>query len=87
MNLTKPQTKHLLNLISALINFEGKKNLSNLNRNLLNTTNPSNLNRFLTLSPWDEEKLNKRRLKIHMINYLKIQIKISHLYFLVLTIL
>ncbi len=63
MNLTKPQTKHLLNLISALINFKGKKNLSNLNRNLLNTTNPSNLNRFLTLSPWDEEKLNKRRLE------------------------
>ncbi len=52
-----------MNLISALINFEGKKNLSNLNRNLLSTTNPSNLNRFLTLSPWDEEKLNKRRLE------------------------
>ncbi len=52
LNLTKPQTKYLLNLISAPIYFEGKKNLSNLNRNLLNTTNRSNLNGLLTLSPW-----------------------------------
>ncbi len=62
LNLTKPQTKHSLNLISALINFEGKKNLSNLNRNLLSTTNRSNLKRVLTFSPWDDEELNKKRL-------------------------
>lgn len=63
LKLTKPQQHHMLNFLSGLINFEGKKNLSNLNRNLLNTTNRSNFNRFLTLSPWDEEDLNQKRLK------------------------
>jgi SRSO17 transposase len=64
LNFSKPQMKHLLNLISGLINLEGKKNIANLNRNFLNTTNRSNLSRFLTNSPWDEDELVDKRLKL-----------------------
>ena len=63
LEFSTSQTNHLLNLITGLINLEGKKNLSNLNRNFLNTTNRSNLSRFLTISPWDEETVNSKRLE------------------------
>ena len=63
LEFSTSQTNHLLNLITGLINLEGKKNLSNLNRNFLNTTNRSNLSRFLTTSPWDEETVNSKRLQ------------------------
>jgi len=63
LGLSASQTNHLLNLITGLINLEGKKNLSNLNRNFLNTTNRSNLSRFLTASPWNEEVVNSKRLE------------------------
>lgn len=63
LNFSKPQTKHLMNMLSGLINLEGKKNISNLNKNFLNTTNRSNLSRFLTTSPWDENELKNKRIE------------------------
>ena len=64
LNFSKPQRNHLLNLISGLITLEGKKNISNLNRNFFNTKNRSNLSRFLTSSPWDESEFVKKRMKL-----------------------
>lgn len=60
INLSNPQTKHLLNLVTGLINIDGSKNISNLNRHFFNTTDRSNLSRFLTHSPWDEEEFNSK---------------------------
>ena len=72
LEFSTSQTNDLLNLITGLINLEGKKNLSNLNRNFLNTTNRSNLSRFLTISPWDEEIVNSKRLQFSIEYFLNL---------------
>lgn len=63
INLSNPQTRHLLNLVTGVINIDGSKNISNLNRSFFYSTNRSNLSRFLTHSPWDEEEVNSKRLE------------------------
>lgn len=69
LNLSIPQRKHLFNFLSPIINSEGKKNVSSINRNMVVNTNRSNSSRFLTESPWDETIVNSSRLE-NTSNYL-----------------
>ncbi|WP_321328514.1 transposase [uncultured Ilyobacter sp.] len=58
-----PQRKHLFNFVDGIINSGGKKTLSNIWRNSLNTRDRSSFNKFLLYSPWDEKNLNYARKK------------------------
>jgi len=62
-DLSIPQTKHALDLSSAIIASKGKKTISELNRNFLRDINRSNRTRFLIQSPWNENLLNESRIK------------------------
>lgn len=62
-DLSIPQTKHALDLSSAIIVSKGKKTISELSRNFLRDVNRSNRTRFLIQSPWNEDLLNQSRIK------------------------
>jgi hypothetical protein len=51
-SLTQPQRQHLLELADALLVCEDCKTLAALQRQFLDTTDPSNWADFLRLSPW-----------------------------------
>ncbi len=51
-SLTQPQRQHLLELADALLVCEDRKTLAALQRQFLDTTDPSNWADFLRLSPW-----------------------------------
>lgn len=60
-NFTKPQFKQFRKLITGLI-VSDKKTIQEIN-DCFNDTDQSSLNKFVTLSPWDEEAVNKIRIK------------------------
>jgi hypothetical protein len=51
-HLTQPQRQHLLQLADALLVCEDRKTLAALQRQFLDTSDPSNWADFLRLSPW-----------------------------------
>ena len=72
--LTKPAKRHLLALLIALIIYDGRKNVTGLNRALFAPRHPSSLNRFLSEANWDEnglEQLRQTELNRRIRQYLK----------------
>lgn len=55
------QFQHFQNYLTGLMVLENKT-FANISRCLLESSDPSNLSRFMGLSPWQSEKLNPRRL-------------------------
>jgi len=62
--LTKPQLQNFSTYTVGLITCEGKKNIQAINRTFMDAKDQSSLNRFLTESPWDKEKLQNKKLYI-----------------------
>lgn len=58
----EPERKHLAEYLTGLIIAE-RKNVSGINREFVQTTDQSCLNRWITEVDWDPRKLNDRRLK------------------------
>jgi hypothetical protein len=61
---SKPQFKNFSQYIIGLITCEGKKNIDAINRCFLDAKDQSSLNRFLTHSPWNLQKLEDKRLSL-----------------------
>lgn len=66
-SFTKPQFSHLTKYISGLIALN-KKSIKNINNSSKEEKDQSNLNRFLTESSWNEDKVQERYVK--KVNYL-----------------
>jgi hypothetical protein len=52
LNLSQPQRDHLLHLVDSLLVCDDRKTLAALQRQFLDTTDPSNWADFLRISPW-----------------------------------
>src|SRR5262245_66682702 len=65
LGLVQPQRNHLLQLMDGLLVCEESKTLAALQRQFLDSTDPSNWADFLRLSPWCAEgaRTALRRLK------------------------
>jgi hypothetical protein len=61
---SKPQFRNFSTYILGLVACEGKKNIDAINRCFLHTKNQSSLNRFLTHSPWNLQRLEQKRLHL-----------------------
>ena len=57
----EPQRRHFAEYLTGLFVAE-RKNVTAINREFAQTTDPSCLNRFLTDADWDVQRLNHRRL-------------------------
>lgn len=57
----EPERRHLAEYLTGLM-VAGRKNVSAINREFVDTTDQSCLNRWLTAAKWDVEELNRRRL-------------------------
>src|SRR5262245_40148408 len=58
--LTVPQQQHLLAMADALLVTEDRKTLAALQRQFLDTSDPSNWADFLRISPWSADGLRDR---------------------------
>lgn len=58
----EPERRHLAEYLTGLM-VAGRKNVSAINREFVDTTDQSCLNRWLTAAGWDVEELNRRRLE------------------------
>jgi hypothetical protein len=58
----EPQRRHFAEYLTGLFVAE-RKNVTAINREFAQTTDPSCLNRFLTDADWDEQRFNQRRLE------------------------
>jgi len=58
--LTAPQKRHLTNLVDAILVTEGKKTIANLQRQLVEAPDPSNMADFLRISPWSSAKVRRK---------------------------
>ena len=61
---SKPQFRNFSTYTLGLIACEGKKNIDAVNRCFLDAKDQSSLNRFLTQSPWNLQKLEDKRLSL-----------------------
>jgi hypothetical protein len=61
---SKPQFRNFTTYMLGLIACEGKKNINAINRCFLNAKDQSTLNRFLTTSPWNLQRLEEKRLSL-----------------------
>ena len=61
---SKPQFRNFSTYTLGLVACEGKKNIEAINRCFLNAKDQSSLNRFLTHSPWNLQKLEEKRLSL-----------------------
>src|SRR3954452_17404570 len=52
LGLSRPQAEHLLDLVDGLLVSEERKTLAALQRQFLDSTDPSNWADFLRISPW-----------------------------------
>ena len=59
LNLTKPQRKHLLRTVDAIIVCEGRKTLSNLYRQWVEAPDASAVADFFRVSPWEAEEIDQ----------------------------
>src|SRR5262245_63731888 len=55
LDLSQPQRQHLLELVDALLVCESTKTLAALQRQFLDSTDPSNWADFLRESPWSPD--------------------------------
>ncbi len=61
---SKPQFQNFSTYTVGLITCEGKKNIQAINRTFMDTKDQSSLNRFMTQSPWNLERVQNKRLSI-----------------------
>jgi len=61
---SKPQFRNFSTYTLGLMACEGKKNVDAINRCFLKAKDQSSLNRFLTQSPWNLQKLEEKRLSL-----------------------
>src|SRR3990170_587318 len=61
---SKPQFRNFSTYTLGLVACEGKKNIDAINRCFMNAKNQSSLNRFLTHSPWNLQRLENKRLEL-----------------------
>ena len=61
---SKPQFYNFSTYMLGLVTCEGKKNIDAINRSFINAKNQSSLNRFLTQSPWNLQRLEEKRLSL-----------------------
>jgi DDE superfamily endonuclease len=59
----EPQRRHFAEYLTGLF-VADRKNVTAINREFAQTTDPSCLNRFLTDADWDVQRLNQRRLEL-----------------------
>ncbi len=59
LNLTKPQRKHLLRTVDAIIVCEGRKTLANLYRQWVEAPDASAVADFFRVSPWEAEEIDQ----------------------------
>jgi len=52
-SLTEPQRQHLRDFCDAILVCEGAHTIANLQRQFVETTDPSNWADFLRIAPWD----------------------------------
>ena len=65
-HLTQPQRQHLLELVDALLVCEDRKTLAALQRQYLDSTDPSNWADFLRLSPWSADLMRGALRRHHL---------------------
>ncbi len=59
LNLSKPQRKHLLRVVDAIIVCEGRKTLANLYRQCVEAPDTSAVADFFRVSPWEAKDINQ----------------------------
>jgi DDE superfamily endonuclease len=69
LNLSQPQAEHLLNLVDGLLVCDEPKTLAALQRQFLDTTDPSNWADFLRISPWSAAEA-RDALRRHQVTWL-----------------
>ena len=62
--LSKPQFRNYCTYILGLVACESRKNVDAINRSFMDAKNQSSLNRFLTASPWNLQRLEEKRLQL-----------------------
>lgn len=63
LDFSKPQMKHLANLMTGIVGTDGKRNILNMSSKLLQSRDRSCITKFLNTSPWDVKLLNQQRIK------------------------
>ncbi|MGL4402494.1 MAG: transposase [Fusobacteriaceae bacterium] len=66
LNFSKPQTAHLLDFVSAIINIDAKKTVSGISRNISRDVHRCNRTRFLNNSPFDDTLIVKNKDRKHI---------------------
>ena len=61
---SKPQFYHFSNYVTGLIIENHSWTINNMNKLFLENKDQSSLNRFMTESPWDVDKLTTKRMKV-----------------------
>jgi len=69
LDLSQPQRDHLLQLADGLLVCDGPKTLAALQRQFLDSTDPSNWADFLRISPWQAEAV-RTALRRHQVQWL-----------------
>ncbi len=68
--LYQPQIRHLHNLVDAMLVCNGKKTLSNLNRQISGEPDPKTAADFFRESPWEREDVGQGRKKAMLTQFL-----------------
>src|SRR6516225_12503347 len=66
LNLSRPQAEHLLQLVDGLLVTDERKTLAALQRQFLDSTDPSNWADFLRISPWSAAEA-RDQLRLHQV--------------------
>lgn len=68
--LYQSQTRHLLNLVDAMLVCSGKKTLSNLYRQIVGEPDPKTAADFFRQSPWEREDVGEGRKRAMLLQFL-----------------
>jgi hypothetical protein len=66
LNLSRPQAEHLLHLVDGVLVTDQRKTLAALQRQFLDSTDPSNWADFLRISPWSAAEA-RDQLRLHQV--------------------
>ena len=69
LDLSRPQAEHLLHLVDGLLVCDERKTLAALQRQFLDSTDPSNWADFLRISPWSAAEA-RDALRRHQVTWL-----------------
>src|SRR5262249_39360848 len=74
LDLSQPQRAHLLQLVDGLLVCDESKTLAALQRQFLDSTDPSNWADFLRISPWRAEEV-RTALRRHQVEWLVAEVQ------------